>query len=293
METYGRNRTSLSIKVIDNRVRGLFEDLRRLRFDTDGFRPEPVNLGDVLEVIAVAVGLKPAHLNGQAFRSAMLFNDLEHLAARYDFVTLRTKSVRHHYPRMPRYDQAIYRCLNDEREQARQAVPDVLWVYSDPSLGGIILDTVAGDRDVSKVLGYPECCVRSDAEYGTCYSELYIEALGRTHRAKNVEDYIRLLDEDPEVPVDLSRLDNTTGESNKTFPYVQFNACRACINSHGSPAAKINRSMRDLAFSLSEIFGREIWEAQYKIYAPGIKLGRNNLCPCGSRKKFKKCCGRY
>ncbi len=22
-----------------------------------------------------------------------------------------------------------------------------------------------------------------------------------------------------------------------------------------------------------------------------VKVGRNDLCPCGSRKKYKKCCG--
>lgn len=25
---------------------------------------------------------------------------------------------------------------------------------------------------------------------------------------------------------------------------------------------------------------------------PNIKVGRNDLCPCGSGKKYKKCCGR-
>jgi len=24
----------------------------------------------------------------------------------------------------------------------------------------------------------------------------------------------------------------------------------------------------------------------------GAKIGRNDLCPCGSGKKYKKCCGR-
>ncbi len=27
-------------------------------------------------------------------------------------------------------------------------------------------------------------------------------------------------------------------------------------------------------------------------YVNGVKVGRNDPCPCGSGKKFKKCCGR-
>ncbi len=29
-----------------------------------------------------------------------------------------------------------------------------------------------------------------------------------------------------------------------------------------------------------------------RVMAKVVKAGRNDLCPCGSRKKFKKCCGR-
>ena len=29
-----------------------------------------------------------------------------------------------------------------------------------------------------------------------------------------------------------------------------------------------------------------------KTVVKGLKIGRNNTCPCGSGKKFKKCCGK-
>ena len=30
---------------------------------------------------------------------------------------------------------------------------------------------------------------------------------------------------------------------------------------------------------------------QEKSFLPEVKIGRNNPCPCGSGKKYKKCCG--
>jgi uncharacterized protein YecA (UPF0149 family) len=35
----------------------------------------------------------------------------------------------------------------------------------------------------------------------------------------------------------------------------------------------------------------KVWETQGGArQAPAAKVGRNDLCPCGSGKKFKKCC---
>lgn len=281
----------MAATVVDNRLRSLFDDLCQLRFDADERRPLAVNLTDILEVAAVVVGVKPAHVNGQGFGSATLLDELEDLARRYEFRTLRTKQIRHYVHRAPCYDQAIYRYMkSDDEEEQRQAELDVLWVYRDPLLNSLILDTVDGKRSVSKVLGYPECCVLYEAETTLRYSELYINALGSTHGAKTVEDYIRLLKEDPGAPFDTSQIDTTIEETGRRFPYVQFEACRTCLNSPESPAANINRSMRDLAFALSPTFGRNIWKAQYEVFARRLKIGRNDPCPCGSTRKFKTCC---
>ena len=43
----------------------------------------------------------------------------------------------------------------------------------------------------------------------------------------------------------------------------------------------------ELRFSLL----RELSEIK-KDHPPKKKVGRNELCPCGSGKKYKKCCGR-
>lgn len=36
---------------------------------------------------------------------------------------------------------------------------------------------------------------------------------------------------------------------------------------------------------------RNVFFRQRVAYAPGPKVGRNEPCPCGSGKKFKRCCG--
>jgi uncharacterized protein YecA (UPF0149 family) len=33
-------------------------------------------------------------------------------------------------------------------------------------------------------------------------------------------------------------------------------------------------------------------EPQAPIVREGAKIGRNDACPCGSNKKYKKCCGK-
>lgn len=33
-------------------------------------------------------------------------------------------------------------------------------------------------------------------------------------------------------------------------------------------------------------------EPQAPIVREGAKIGRNDVCPCGSNKKYKKCCGK-
>jgi uncharacterized protein YecA (UPF0149 family) len=36
----------------------------------------------------------------------------------------------------------------------------------------------------------------------------------------------------------------------------------------------------------------DVWESQQPYVKKQPKIGRNEPCPCGSGKKYKKCCGR-
>lgn len=43
--------------------------------------------------------------------------------------------------------------------------------------------------------------------------------------------------------------------------------------------------------ALGESFGQRVSGKQAPFVSPGAKIGRNEPCPCGSGKKYKKCCG--
>ena len=65
----------------DDRLRSLYRALRSIPFDPLE-KPSPwENLTDVLEILAVWQGIKPAHLSGHGFRSERLLVDLESVAA--------------------------------------------------------------------------------------------------------------------------------------------------------------------------------------------------------------------
>ena len=86
---------------------GLFRQLRLLRFDIKEKESHRENLLDVLEIVAVAVGDKPAHLNGQGLRSPVLLSQLDEIAARHGLHSLRTHPVIPHVHRLPRIDSSV------------------------------------------------------------------------------------------------------------------------------------------------------------------------------------------
>lgn len=275
-------------------------DQKNLLDDLLAIPPDPIEKPDLwenstnaLEVLAVKDGVKPAHLNGQGGGSEKILKSLEQIALRYSLLTLRTNSLRVFELRKPNFEPEIYNWQTEQNESEREATADVLWIYNEPSLEPAILETVNGKRNVSLVLGYPECCVIQWLELGIYGWESLIKAFKETYGASTPSDVITLLKEDKGVTIEegwdpLAEMK----ESHRLFSYVQFTACPTCRRSTNSPAAVINGAMRDLAFHVSQTFGRMIWQTNYKTRFPEIlrDLGRNDPCPCGSGKKNKKCC---
>ncbi len=279
----------------------LYLDLYRL--PAPGKR-RTTHLNEILEIVAVLAGIKPAHLNGEGEPVSPRIEDLEGVAARHGLLTLRTKIIKLYQHRKPRYDPAIERYYRDSEERETQAGEDVLWIYKDAPLLNLIHETVAGKRDVSKVLGYSECCVRDTSEDFIRDKEFSVETVGRLHNPRSPEEYFDLLERGVSLPTKSLSDYSKTFESNWRFPYIETNSCPSCLKKSSSPASKLNRRMRDLAFEISESFGREIWKARYEIVAVAKKRGgdeilklfdanpeRNALCPCTSGQKYKRCCG--
>ena len=271
-------------------LRSLFGELRSIRFSETEKPGRSENLTDILEIAAVFTGLKPSHLSGHGCRSESLMLTLQQIAPRYGLFTLRTSKCKHFRHREPKYESAIVRWQDLTDEKKASSDGDVLWIYKNPSLADEILSAVGGHTNASHVLGYPDCCVTHHLENGIRVGETYVAALRKAHSVPTIEEVIGLMEADVPVEVTFAGIDMTDKESHLRFPYVQFDACRRCLSKPDSPAARINKQMRDLAFLLSKEFARDVWRAHYLEHQIKTAISRNGLCPCGSGKKYKRCC---
>lgn len=286
--------------MAEQRLRALFADLRQLTFDQHKESLHE-NLTDILEIVAVGADLKPAHVNGQGFRSDSLLRALEALAPKHRLVALRTRPIATHFHHTPRYGAALWERRLPLLRPGEQTA-DVFWLYRDPALQPDIETAVSGGRSVARVLGYPECCVTRWVEVTLEADEHMIETLRTEHGAQTDDDLMRLLEADTPVPAPtiITEMGVAMRQSRLRIPFVQFFACPTCLESVNSPAGRINASMRALAVDLSDPFAIEIQAASLE-FVPAIggaasgrpHLGRNDPCACASGRKFKKCCGPF
>lgn len=279
-----------------NSLLSLFRDLQPLAVQTPG-KPDPhENVTDILEIVAVAEGLRRAHLQGQGQHDEQRLAVVERIARGHGLMTLRTRTLIPFLHRQRRYETRIIEFEDTDNVRKQEEGPEVVWVYADGRVAATIPDVVAGRAGVSDVLGYPICCEIHASEQKVALAEAYVQGIIDTHHPRTADEIVALwrrnvqvqiaVDPDADIP--------ETEASLRRFPYVQFIACPACLAGNDSPAAQVNGRMRDLAFSLSPSFGRRIWEARDLVINKGrpISVGRNDPCPCGRGSKFKKCCAR-
>lgn len=273
----------------------LFQDLQPVAEPTVG-KPDPhENLTDILEVVAVAAGLRPAHLQGQGQHDPRRVAALEGIAHRHGLSTLRTRTLIPFFHRSRTYDAQILEFEDADNVRKQQEGPEVLWVYADAEVGATLPEVVAGRAGVSNALGYPACCEIHHSEQNLAVAEAYVQGIVDTYHPATADDIVALWKRDVQVPVAVDPDADIlhTGRSLRRFPYIQFIACPTCRSDKDSPSAQVNGRMRDLAFQLSPNFGCRIWKARDLVINKGrpIAVSRNDPCPCGSGSKFKKCCG--
>lgn len=300
---------------MDNSILQLYQDLRQLQFDRDIKQSEWENQTDVLEILAVAGGIKPAHLNGHGMRDEHLLDALEKLSASHGLHALRLSP--HPPTRLSKPNlepEFLDWCDARDRTLASES-PKVLWIYKEPSTRRLIEELSAGSSDESVALGYPRCCVEAHCALGAEMQLLLVEGYKSQYGAKSVRDLIALSEQDAKVA--LSRPIRTLDDESKCkFPFLQCTACASCLSSDESPAGILNRQMKELADSVDGEFAARIQAVAMREVeetnrlkrmradippiddllesAPGTRtrrVGRNDPCPCGSGKKFKKCCG--
>ena len=259
-------------------------------------RPDKAeNLTDVLEILAVFDGLRPVHTSGgQHFHSESLCTNLEGIVCEFGLTSLRTLVIEpfnHHSPRIPK---EVWTAFDEANARDRHQQPKPLWIYRDPAAADRIQRAVDGKMSRSETLGYPKCCVQHESKVMARMLEQFIQGLERKFKTQTQAELIRLLDEDASPDeIDMSWLAPEVQASYRLYPYVKFRACPECLKKKDSPAAKINRQMRDLAFSLSPAFSRDIWHSRYQNLSKDrtVQVSKSDPCPCGSEEKYKRCCG--
>jgi hypothetical protein len=247
-------------------LRTLLKDLRSISFNPEEKESRSQILLDFLEIVAVACGKKPAHLQGQGMRSESLTQGIEETATRHGLHSLRTHPMFDFWPRSPNYEIEFFEWQREQDRLAKEQQPSVLWVFKDPELEAVIDQTVSGDIDASAALGYPECCVREHDELGVQLAEMLVEGFKHEHGAKSVEDFIHCTEIDAEVPLDLPHPGLRIGRSAAKFRFVQFSACENCFAVNDSPATQVNLEMRKLARTLSPFFHDKIERSTKKEY---------------------------
>ena len=240
---------------MDNALRSLLRDLQALQFDREGKVSELETLLDYLEIVAVAAGEKPSHLQGQGMRSRSLLDAIERVAVAHGLLVMRTGVVLPHFHRAPNYDPRFFDWERHLERDARAREGHVLWVYCDRELEPAIRAAAEGETDVADVLGYPTCCVREYDETGIRISEALFRGYQIEHGATDLDDFIRLAKAHAKVAMPPAP------RVSHVFPYVQFSPCPHCAESSTSPAAEINWAMKRLATRLSPAFQRALDKA--------------------------------
>lgn len=241
----------------DAALRSLLRDLQDLQFDREGKESDLEILLDYLEIVAVAAGEKPSHLQGQGMRSRSLLQAIQRVAEAHGLLVMQTGVVIPHFHRAPHYDARFFDWERELERQARTREGQVLWVYRDADLEPAIRAAAEGETDVAGVLGYPACCVREYNETGIRISEALFRGYQTEHGAKDLDDFIRLAKEHAKVTIPQEERPRLR----HVFPYVQFSPCRDCAESSTSPAAEMNWAMKRLATRVSPAFQRALEKA--------------------------------
>src|SRR6266571_3396468 len=127
-----------------DRILSLFQDLQPLALQTRG-KPDPhENLTDILEIVAVAGGIRPAHLQGQGQSDEERLALVERTARRHWLITLRTRTLIPFLHRPRRYERQIIEFENADQVKKQREGPEVVWVFTDKKVEAAILDVVAG-----------------------------------------------------------------------------------------------------------------------------------------------------
>src|SRR3954465_13314912 len=115
--------------MADAALRALLRDLQELRFDREAKASDLEILIDYLELVAVASGEKPAHLQGQGTRSKSFMHGLRSVVVAHGLLVMQTGPLLPRFLRAPSYDPRYFEWERQRDREVRAREGQVLWVY--------------------------------------------------------------------------------------------------------------------------------------------------------------------
>jgi hypothetical protein len=264
-------------------------------------------LTDILEVVAVAEGLKPAHLAGQGEGAVWRIDAFERIATAAGLCTLRTASIGSDpsarwakvAAEFPLIAEIMIRGCS--RAQPETTPRRVLWIHRDPRLAALVGRLVAGAPAlVPSVLGYPWCCAEFDARGELAFVRALLRLYEDQHGLRGEAEVAAALEAGlavrpgPAASEDLEPVWRTR----LIFPYLGHTACPDCLaRPETSPSGTLNRVARALAFRLDPGFGGVLGRAALGEAALATRGNFQALdpasadpCPCGDYRTYSACC---
>lgn len=263
-------------------------------------------LMDILEVVEVAHGLKPAHLAGHGERSPWRMDEFERIAAEAGLQAMRTSEIlrpEDRYEHVADEFPLIAAAMRARTVQTPRPLhaQQVLWIFRERSLETAISRLVAGEQALlPAVLGYPRCCadydLRSEINFVRALLRLYEAQHGIRGEAAALQAMEAgvTVSADQAASIDLEPVWRTRIR----FPFIGHTACPQCLSkAQDSPSGEINRRAREFAFSLDAGYARALWQAALAEAALATTGDFRSLdpapadpCPCGSDLPYRDCC---
>jgi len=94
----------------------------------------------------------------------------------------------------------------------------------------------------------------------------------------------------PTLPCECGNVYAVYQDTPTRFEDTEPEAARILMEACGDKEIRMQYAKKELCLPPGERMFRSYGEKSEPIRSEG-KIGRNDPCPCGSGKKFKKCCG--
>jgi hypothetical protein len=260
-------------EVMIENTKAIFTQLSRIDFNHIDRTDRQQVFMEPLEVVATAIQMKPASVFGQSGYNAHFLCQLENFSEQNRLHTIRTPEIsvgtQLLFLKSPRIPPSVLAGAvgGSQISGHDESTGNLLWIFASPpsAFQSKIRAAASGNESLGTLLGYPDCCTNN---YLCLEEKLFVTSLDfytSQCDARTDTDISRLLLTDQPLTGAhavkeseiIHELRLQQAHSIGQFPFIHFIACGECMRHVDSPAGRLNKSMSDLAISLSKTFARK------------------------------------